>query len=1149
MAIDEVRSQARGAASPGPTDTSSTASALPNPLVGRIHELEVLDTALAEASAGRGKMVLLAGDSGIGKTRLAMELCTRAQAHQAAVVWGRCWEGEGAPAFWPWVQMVRQYMSGRAASELRADLGLAASDVARVIPDLGSLLNDALFRSAPPGFAATPEHERFRFFDGLTQFWLAAARRQPIVLVFDDLQWADHASLRLWEFMAREMGTGALLMLALYREDEIGAHEGLRAALGAVLREPVCQRVALSGLADSEVAQYVELLSGRQLQPPVLDKLTQRTQGNPFFVGELVRLLAANGFKAGPGWERALPIGVRHAVARRLAATSIECNRVLSLAAAIGQEFDVALLGVVAGDSDVSHLLATLQPAEDAALIRRVDDTGSAYAFTHAMVQETLLANLTAAVRAWVHGRIGTALEEAFGHDSRHFVEMARHFLAAGDIGADKAYVYARRAGDASLTVLAYDESVQWYERALQLLERRGGAPDPETHCELLLALGDVQMRAGMVDAARLTSFRAAEIARRSGDGTRFARAALGFGWSFNAVGVDHERIALLEQVLAMLPTADSSLRVRVMARLATALFWLSEHAARRATLRDEAVKIARRLGDPATLAFSLNESLFASWEAVHSDLRARYSRELLALAEGAGEHELTLQSRQWLVTSLLEEGDLAGAQREIALYTQLARRLRQNLYLWNAAMWRTMEAFLHGPMDAVESLAEEALRLGERVEPDNAQQAYSALLFCLRREQGRLAEFLPVIEAIVAQPDAIPGWRRALAIVYLEVGRHDDANRELSLLRPTDAAIDDQLNGLTFIAEVAAGLRRRDTCSDIYELLQRYAKQGIVLGMGIVHFGSASRHLGLLASVLGRFDDAERHFAEAQRMHERIRSRPLMAHTQHDLAAMLCMRDAPGDRERASALLATAVATARELGMGGLEQRGEALLARVGSGRSAGGSFEPENRELRTGQPLGAVFRRSGDLWQITFAGASCELRDARGLQYLAYLLQRPGEELHATELVNGIDGYHVGATAGGDTHDATVTNDLGSASGGLDAAATGDYQRRLLELREELTEADHDNDLGRSARLREELAMLTEELAHAGRARRSSSHAERARVAVTKAVRAALARIARAHPALGDHLEATIRTGYFCSYTPDPNARLRWMIDSSSS
>lgn len=227
---------------------------------------------------------------------------------------------------------------------------------------------------------------------------------------------------------------------------------------------------------------------------------------------------------------------------------------------------------------------------------------------------------------------------------------------------------------------------------------------------------------------------------------TRFARAALGFGWSFRVIGVDHERIAVLEEALALLPVAE-------------------------------------------------------------------------------------------------ERSDVAH------------------------------HGSVSGPLDAVEPLAEAALRLGERVEPENAQQAYSALLFCLRREQGRLAEFLPVIEAIVAQPDTIPGWRRALAIIYLELGRLDDANREMDMLRPTDTAIDGQLNGLTLMAEVSAGLRRTQECAAIYELLQPYAKQGIVLGMGITHFGSASRYLGLLATALARFDDAERHFADAMAMHERLRS------------------------------------------------------------------------------------------------------------------------------------------------------------------------------------------------------------------------------------------------------------------------------------
>lgn len=1141
------------------TADSSTAkrSFAPNPFVGRAQELQVLDAVLADALRGRGSLALLSGESGIGKTRLAIELGERARARHAAVCWGRCWDDEGAPAFWPWVQMVRQYIAGRDAQELRSDLGTAVHEVTRMIPDLGLVLDQDAPNAMSAGLVTTAEHQRFRFFDGLTRFWLAASRRQPIVLVFDDLQWADVASLRLWEFFARDIGGGSLAMLALYRDDEVGPGHPLYATLGAITREPTCRSMVLSGLSKAEIACCVEMLSGRPLSLPLLSTVAQRTEGNPFFLRELVQLVNSIGGDVA-SWQQALPVTVRQVVGRRLRALPADCNHLLELAAAIGRECDVDLLATVA-EAHAGDVAIALEPALSAGLLQQLADS-NCYSFAHAMVHETVYQQLSAATRPWLHRRIGESLEAGAGDPAAHVAELARHFALAGRDHAmqAKALDYARRAGDAALHALAYENAIRFYERALTLLEQQP-APDPQERCALLLKLEEAQMRAGHLAAARASSLRAAAYAGDAGLDEIFARAALGFGWQFEAGVVDDDRIAVLREALDRIGGEHQRLRAKLMARLAVALYFVPDSYETRAQLSAQAVEAARSCNDAATLAFALNARLFALWVPDASAVRLALAQELLQLAEDCGDEELALQSQHWLVLDTLEAGDIDATRRHIAAHAVAATRLRQPLYLWFASKWRASLATLEGRFADAEAEIPAAYAISNGIDK-NAHSAFLTQIFGLRTEQGDLAAF-----ADAAQVSDVDGAFEAAsacgrALLFAEADRLDAMREEIMFVAragieniPHDPG---WLPANALLAVAVAKLGDASIARALYAQLQPYSGRIVIAGILVACYGAVDRYLGLLATVLQQWHDAERHFSAALALNQRLRARTLVARTQYEWAAMLLYRRQVGDADRAQALLTEGLAITRELGMESVRARIEALLAMLASsasdqtgrredpreGARAIETPETENREPAFGTGPGiSTFRSHGDVWRITFAGESCELRDARGLHYLEYLLLHPGREIHAADLVNAIDGLPTGATAPGQIAD-SLGPDLGSTMVLVDATAAAQYQRRLSDLRAELAEADDNCDLGRSARLREELAMLTEELAHAGRRQRRTSHAERARVAVTKATRLALARIARALPALGAHLDATVRTGYYCSYTPDPLLRIQW-------
>ncbi|TET96703.1 MAG: hypothetical protein E3J29_05270, partial [Dehalococcoidia bacterium] len=518
--------------------------------VGREKEMDELRAGLEDALSGRGRLLMLVGEPGIGKTRTSEELATYASLRNTQVLWGRCYEGEGAPAYWPWVQVVRSYVHDRDPQALMSEMGPGAADIAQVVSEVRERLPGL---PTPP--ALEPEQARFRLFDSITTFLRNAGNRQPIVLVLDDLHWADKPSLLLLQFLARELRGARLMILGTYRDVELRRQHPLSQTLGELAREGLSQRILLRGLSERDVARFIEITAGISPPQALVDAVYRETEGNPFFVNEIVRLLVADGRLERPeevkSWSITIPQGVREVVGRRLDHLSEQCNSVLTVASVIGREFGLDALERV---SDVTgdRLLEVLEEAAGARVVTEMPRAVGRYSFTHALIRETLYEELGTTRRVRLHRQIGEVLEALHSDNLEpHLPELAHHFSESAQGGdVDKAIDYATRAGQRALSLTAYEDAVGHYEMALQALEVKE-RPDEAQRCELLLAMGGARNSAGDRDKAKETFLRAADNARRLNDSERLARAALGFGGPWGEYGLfDQFAVGLLEEAL-----------------------------------------------------------------------------------------------------------------------------------------------------------------------------------------------------------------------------------------------------------------------------------------------------------------------------------------------------------------------------------------------------------------------------------------------------------------------------------------------------------------------------------------------------------------------------------------------------------------------
>ena len=460
--------------------------------VGRERELERLRSALDSAFAGRGSVVLLVGEPGIGKTRTTQELETYARMRGAKVLWGRAHESSGAPPYWPWVQVARAYREETPDADVRRrQYEPYAAELQRIFPALREL-----FPNLPEPPAETEEGQ-FRLFDAFSAFARSVAVETPLVFVLDDLHWADRATLALLTHLARELGRARILVCGTYRDTDLDRRHPLAQALAELSREDLFTRIPLRGLSLKETADYVRRAANVEPPRELVTRIFEETEGNPFFLAEVVNLMTQEGTLASTARDVQIPEGVRQALGRRLDRLSDDANALLTTLAVAGRDFEHALVRALSPHDDAT----TLQLVEEALRARVLEETGAPgrYRFTHALMQETLLGELSAARRVLLHGQIAEVFERLYGEAGDTLAAIASHYRESAVLNpahARNAARYLRLAAESAASALAYDDAARLYEQCLELVT---AAPDRlgEDEAALTLAVGEALIMMG----------------------------------------------------------------------------------------------------------------------------------------------------------------------------------------------------------------------------------------------------------------------------------------------------------------------------------------------------------------------------------------------------------------------------------------------------------------------------------------------------------------------------------------------------------------------------------------------------------------------------------------------------------------------------
>lgn len=794
-----------------------------SPVVGRDSAKAALGQALEQAGAGAGRLVLVAGEPGIGKSALLGWLAGLAEPG-CLVLRGFCWDGAGAPPYWPWSQVLR-------ASELGvAELGEAG----RLLELSGS--------SEPVGSAAAADAE-FRLFESAAGALGGLAAQRPVVVLLDDLHWADEPSLRLLGFLARAAGSQRVLLVGGYRDGE--APPGLLELAGSAMHVP------LLGLSLAEAVAMVASLPGSALPPEVTDQVWRRAGGNPFFVGELARLVQAQG--DGQPSPR-LPVGVRETVWRRLARLPTECVRLLDWAAVAGREIDLSLIVMAGGASDQELATDLLGLAVRAGIV--LDGPAR---FTHDLYREAILDGMPAQTRRELDLRIGQALARSTvpGGAAR----VAAHLVRAGSAARADALAASLRAAREATARLGHEDAVRHYEQALALTDLPG---------EVLLDLAAALDRAGRPDQARENYRSAAELAGDRGDPVLLAHAALGLHSLGTRSGSQSEELArLLHHAAAQLDGRPGSSALR--SRLLAALTRVGHHAPRTGDVPDlvataqEAVALAETAEDPGTLATAQLALHDALWEPDSARVRLPVIEAMLAAAAAAGDPDLRAQALLLRATVLVELGDPAGVD-ELLGYVGQAEALGHRRGRWGALTRRATYAQIVGQVEDAVRLGEQALELGLAIGEPDAVGCFCTHRWALVALGVREPEMpvdttdpiWPLMPLIRAWPPAVRGDEAA---ARAELG-------DFSVLAITPTHDLERLAVAAVVFAVAGSAAQRRWA---YDRLAPHAGQHVVVGGAAAYHAAVEHHLGVLASALGDSVAAERHHQAALAQHQRL--------------------------------------------------------------------------------------------------------------------------------------------------------------------------------------------------------------------------------------------------------------------------------------
>ncbi len=897
----------------------------PAPLfVGREDVLAHLEVLLREAIAGRGRSALILGEPGVGKSCLLHQLARRAASAGASVLTGRCMEVEGGPALWPVLQILRGAAQALGPIELRVHLGEGAADIAEALPELRRWLPDL-----PPAPRIDAPAARFRFFESMARFLCSAARQRPLVVLLDDLQRADAASLHLLAFLVGQLDDARVLWIGSVRKGSAREPELLR----TLLRSASSPCVDLAGFGPDELARYLTLRTGRKPAPELLQPLHELTGGNALFVEHVIQCLSARAPKedadAWPQLLQALPVvDLEGAIERHLDALAEPSRRLLREAAVFGREFSVRALAELA-EEPFEPVAAGVEDALGLGIVCRVSGHLGQFRFAHALIRDVLYARLPGSERARLHGRVGRLLvaREAGGWEAPQLSRIAEHFALAAPAHDDGlALEYAVRAGRAAAACLSPEQAAAHFDRALQLLEL--SPPEPRVRMQLRIEQGEAL--AGVLDAeARAALIEAARIATELGSDDVLLRAALAIGRVRETGSVDPAAVDLLRRALALLQANDPRWPV-LQALLAKALSYGRDKD--RAPDALAALAAARRLTDAADRGEALQGCLYALPQPVWLPQRLEIARELEVAGHERGDHRLLRFAASARVWTSVECGDMGSADAAIDMLESIARQVRDPFARWQADVFRTMRALIDGRLELAWQRAAVAHELGAKLSPGSAAHVYALQRHAVLLLGGQIEQAQALVREISLRHPALPGWQIELASHEARLGRPERARSVLQHMLDNDLAVLRRepflLSGLAAATELCMFVGDAAAAQQLYDALLPYEDRHANVSFGVATHGPIARHLGRLALKIGREHASEQHLERALEAAEAMPSTTYTCIACLSYANMLLTTGRKPKRGRA--LLQRALTLARSAGLRGIEQLGLAVAKRA---------------------------------------------------------------------------------------------------------------------------------------------------------------------------------------------------------------------------
>jgi class 3 adenylate cyclase/tetratricopeptide (TPR) repeat protein len=905
--------------------------------VGRGNELVRLMASWDTARSGHGHVVTIAGEPGVGKTRLCSEFSQRVLDDRGIVLYGRCDRVVAFP-YQPFVEALQRYV--RHAPNLELLPADGATELARLVPELHQRLPGL---GAPA--VADSDTQRYRLFEAIADWLMFVAREEPVLLILDDVTWATAPTLAMLHQIAPRIAEGAVLCVATYRPQE--ASDDLRDVLTAAHRRRPVETVALRGLDQEDVLAALRGLLGESALHPTVAALGaqiwRESGGNPLFVGELfAKLLESGSIRRGEhGWTASvgpdaitIPAAVGDVVLARKRALSAPTQQLLDAASVAGLVFDPAIVQEVV-DLSPGVLADALDEAEQAGLVRCPGD--EEYEFSHALVRDVLYDEQSRYRRALVHEAMARAIEGAHASDlGDHADDLALHYsFSPTPDGAARAVRYGAVAAERASDRFAHGEAVLHYQRAIRSLPRARLAERDQVHCRLIVDLGIAQHRAGDPSALH-TLLEGSRLAAAAGDGALCARALLaGSRGIFSSTGsVEQERVDGLRSALSLVGDKDSRVRAMLLANLSVELSFAGDHE-EPDRLSDEATAMARRLGGPSALVPVLALRMVTLWRANRMRERLILASELEQLCTRYGRPQATLLAATMGCQAAMEAGEFETADRRLATIDEISAALHQPLSLGYARLRQSMRAAIDGRLDDSERLADEAYQCAKASGQPDAYAFWVGQVFNIRFHQGRLDE---IADELAATADAYPGivaFRAAIAMVATELERFDEARSGLdAIFGASGTGVPDDLNWLTTIAfatQAAARLGDQPLCAVLVQELLPYRDQFV--DNASTFFGSVERYLGLALSCLNRHDEAGVSFERAVAIHARLGAPILLARTRLEWGeAMVRANGGPTGDAMAKAQMDEALAVADRLDLRAISRRARSALASVGA-------------------------------------------------------------------------------------------------------------------------------------------------------------------------------------------------------------------------